>query len=159
MNPVIFDIDGTICDSSQFSFLQSAQTVCYKEFWDAIPTFKTLPLIKVVKYYLIMEMYDAPVVFATARNEGARNDTLEWLKTHLGRDIDSSRLYMRGIDDYRPDAVLKSVMLDEILDRFDTVVDEVCVYEDKPEVQQMFIDRRVGELFCPVKNEWLIKKS
>lgn len=145
----IFDIDGTVCDSSKFAHFLSCKPKNYDAFWAGVPHYDPLPLIVTVKLCML---HDMGVVFSTARDECTRNDTLEWLERHLERPVANENLYMRGTGDYRPDYLLKLDLLASIKSRFGEA--DYYAWEDIERVQNMYMENDVT-VYCPVKCVWL----
>jgi len=70
------------------------------------------------------------VIFVSGRPEDYRNSTLAWLRQHPSAHNYS--LYMRRTGDYRPDALVKSEILDELLKKYDirfAIDDRISVIE------------------------------
>jgi hypothetical protein len=71
------------------------------------------------------------LVFASARSEICRAQTVEWLERHDLR----GELYLRRMGDHRPDYIVKEEILDQIL--ADGWIPQM-VFEDRTRVVEMW---------------------
>jgi len=107
-NAFIFDLDGTLTDS-----IDRAKKYLIKDekdwdaFYTACATDKPIKPVCAVLKSLYSSGYD--ILFVTGRPESCRNQTLEWIREHLGDSIaDSRHLFMRSAEDgFRADYVSK----------------------------------------------------
>lgn len=75
-------------------------------------------------------------IFVTGRGEECRRETLEWINTYLGSDIESDQLYMRPWKDFRRDSMVKEEIYNtQIKDRYYIS----CWFDDSPKVIKEFL--------------------
>jgi hypothetical protein len=82
----------------------------------------------------LADAYRYDIVFFTARPERYRSKTLKWLERH---GIRHKAILMRGADDSRPSAVLKSWQLSELLTSCD-INDIQDAFDDREDVVEMY---------------------
>lgn len=135
---VIFDIDGTLADVSH-----RRHHVIGGRNWEAF--FAEMvddPCIESVQWLAHKIASDVPIILCSGRPEKYRGVTEEWLK-HF--NIEYKILYMRPDDDMRQDYIVKSQMLDAILeDGFEPIL----VVDDRPSVVSMWRERGLTCLQC-----------
>ena len=124
---VIFDIDGVLAEKSPDRGWREYDKV---DLDTAINS-----NIDRLKHY-IQSGHD--ILFITGRKEFCRKKTTAWLVEHSclsGGNISSLKLFMRGDTDHRPSKILKKEIYDNhIKEKYDVV----AVFEDDPEVVQMY---------------------
>ncbi len=84
-------------------------------------------------------------VVLTARGESAREITTKWLESI---DLKPKIMYLRNKDDFRPDYVIKSEKLDEIIETYNGEL-PLLAFDDRQDVIDM-MDRR-GIPTCMVR--------
>ena len=114
---IVFDIDGTIADCThRLHFIEKKPKNWNAFFSSAKNDRPILPMVD-----LLMQLADnnrsefSPntIVLATGRPEYLRDDTMEWIREHIGHGY-IDRIYMRGDADYRPDDVVKVELAQQI---------------------------------------------
>ena len=136
MYDIIVDIDGTIADNShRVHHINSKQK--------NIPKNWTLYLNEIKNdtthddiIFILTSLKDAgaKLVLCTGRNEDEREDTWRWLEKHNIMHL-FDKLYMRAVNDYRSDDVIKLELLDQIRkDGYDPRI----VFEDRTRVVNMW---------------------
>lgn len=93
------------------------------------------------------------IIFVSGRPEKTRIDTVEWMQRH-GLSFSPLNLYMRKDDDHRQDTVVKSEILDKILEQGHTIR---AVIDDRPSVVKMWRERGLTCYQCREWNEDLAK--
>jgi len=130
LNCWIFDIDGTLADSSaRQHFLDNG-----KKDWDG--WFREMdkdPVHTDVMQFLDYALdQDIPVFICTGRDEGYRVVTEKWLDCN---DIGYTKLFMRPAGDRRDDSVIKKEMLDDMRSKG---YNPSLVFEDRDRVVKMW---------------------
>lgn len=138
---VIFDLDGTLFDTSHRIHYIKNKPKNWKAFYEGI---RDDPLIEEIAHILKMYHYDGRynIVYLTGREETYRAITLEAIKEH---GLPKAPLYMRPKRDYRPDVEVKKALLEII--RGDGH-DPKIAFEDRKRNVDMF--RAEGMLVCHV---------
>ena len=127
----IFDIDGTLADLTHRLLFIQQKPAKWKEFFEACPGDSPIPEIIKVAQALGAEGYD--IVYSTGRSEDIRRLTDEWMdKYHLP----VGEMFMRKSGDHREDNVVKSELLDNIIEIFGE--DIAGVFEDRQQVVDMY---------------------
>jgi len=135
---IIFDLDGTLADvQHRLHYIQkNTDDSCVN--WEAFNSAcdKDEPnydIIELTRMYMEEGYY---IIIASGRNESARNKTGKWLIKH---HVHYDDLIMRPDGDYRPDEVLKSEMLDTILQHHEV---HMCI-DDRDKVVEMWRNRGI----------------
>lgn len=136
---IIFDLDGTVADSRHRSHhIRSGTGDLTDVDWDAwdagtpddTPILETLHVLKGLRATL---EDGVRIMFLTARGERARELTVAWLIKHRALEADDL-LIMRGVDDTRPDTVIKR----EVIERHRALGHEfLYAFEDRRLVANM----------------------
>lgn len=102
---IIFDIDGTILDSSHRDpFSTSDEEILNDKENEGLCE-------------IIRSMYfKLPFVIITARDEKYKDVTLSWIHKHIGEP--TGGIYMRKRGDNRPDFIVKEELLEEVLKEY-----------------------------------------
>ena len=144
----IFDIDGTIANiKHRLHFIQNLWGVkgsipdpkCnnFKPDWDAFfnACGDDAPIPEVIA--LLRELADHnTIIFITGRSDAIRDKTIAWLNWYVGF-FHYESLYMRKAGDHRPDHIVKSELLDQIL-QFSPLDKILGVFEDRKPVVDMY---------------------
>jgi hydroxymethylpyrimidine pyrophosphatase-like HAD family hydrolase len=131
----IVDIDGTLADPRhRLHFIEQKPRD-----WDAFfaACQEDSPITDVIATVRALERV-AQIFLATGRSEVCRLQTVNWLNRHVG--IAYSWLLMRREGDHREDNIVKSEMLDRILD-VRQLKDIAGVFEDRKQVVDMYRKR------------------
>ncbi len=107
---VIFDMDGTLCDTSTVEHFVEGKDRNFDAFHAA--SMDCPPHQHVVDALRRAKSEGLAIVIVTARTSKWRDYTIKWLDQ---LDITFDRLYMRFEADFRPDYVIKKEILDQIL--------------------------------------------
>lgn len=130
---VIVDIDGTLADISHRRHFVATKP----KNWAA---FEKLAHLDNLHHHIasildLMADHDWTIVLASGRGEQQREVTVRWLDDH---DVPYRKLFMRKLNDYRADDIVKSEILDEILACGFT---PTLVLDDRDRVVKMWRDR------------------
>ena len=141
---VIFDIDGTLVDiSHRLKFIKSSPHIYeghpkdWKKFRDPALKLDDEPITPVIDILLALKAAGHRIIIATGRTKSEKDGTLDSLRRYIPF-IDDVPLYMRSDGDFRKDTVVKSAMLDKMLD---AGYKPVMVFDDRPSVIDMWHDR------------------
>lgn len=157
MRAIIFDMDGTLADVSHRMHLLDGS-----KDWDAFhgamsddaPVEAIAELARLMGKAAAAGLGIDAVLVVTARHDDPRyaQMTREWLELH---DIPCDRLYMRRDGDMRRDHIVKSEILQQILD---DGYEPVLAVDDRPEVVAMWREHGITTLQCapdePGKSVW-----
>lgn len=145
----IFDVDGTVSDSSPRLHYVQPGRYGGKD-WDSF--FKEAESDKPFKY--CVEMIKAMnakgyfTFFVTGRSERQREETKRWLDKYVGLDETDYRIYMRPLNDKRHDYEIKREIYFKLID---PEYEVLFVLEDRRSVVNMY--RSIG-LQCLQVNDW-----
>lgn len=132
---IICDLDGTLCTiTHRLHFVTRGKGV--KKDWQSF--FKGLgndtvnePVAEVVRRF----SGDHEILYCSGRGEESREATEAWLKAN---NLWFGHLFMRSANDFRPDDLVKEILLDhDILPQFDPVI----VFDDRNSVVKMWRSR------------------
>ncbi|MRJ77951.1 hypothetical protein GEV29_15525 [Aeromicrobium sp. SMF47] len=127
---VIFDMDGTLCDTSSIQHLVEGDDRDFAAFHAASADCPAHA--DVVEAARAQHEQGRGVLVVTSREFIWRDLTLDWLVAH---DVPYDALYMRIVGDYRKDVVIKSGILQRIADDGYTVLE---AWDDKPAVVDLW---------------------
>lgn len=143
---VIFDIDGTLADTTHrlhYIYPPAGQKKNWGKFFAEA---KNDPLIPHVAELVRMYRIRGHIPYlVTGRPESMRADTEEWLLNH---GIRYSMLLMRPLGDHRPDYIVK----EEIIKPHFDPEDVICAYEDRLHVAEMWRKLGIPVMLC--NDEW-----
>lgn len=144
---ILCDLDGSLCDTSHREHLvkdlilddkkvqRKNWPLFFKELKNDIPY-------DWCRSILWKFENDYPIIFCSGRPEDYKKDTEEWLEKY---DLRYDHLLMRYRNDFRPDSVVKEILLDfEILTR----VEPYFVIDDRLQVVKMWRERGITCLHC-----------
>jgi phosphoglycolate phosphatase-like HAD superfamily hydrolase len=106
MQCVIFDIDGTLSDTSKRNHYVRSKPRNWKAFAAAIPYDD--PYEDIIWLLNLFNQVGVTVILCSGREETSRKDTEEWLEKY---GVKYFKMFMRGVKDYRDDTVVKYEML------------------------------------------------
>jgi hypothetical protein len=148
MKAAIFDIDGTIADPSHRLYHLDGEKD-WKAFHGAAsqdaPIEGVIELARILKRAASHGLGIDAVLIVTARHDDPALEaaTREWLHLH---DVPFDRIYMREDGDLRPDHVVKTGMLQRILD---DGYEPILVIDDRDKVVRMWRNHGITTLQCP----------
>ena len=170
----IFDIDGTLLDiTHRLKFIdggrnpqpltneqQTASKKDWKSFRDPKQKRWDEPILPVIYLMNSLHYEGHNIIIASGRTKDEESDTRKSLAvwapyiTEVDSPVDYLiPMYMRSLNDYRKDAVVKSAMLDRMrLDGYDPKM----VFDDRPTVINMWRDRGlvVADMRDPAKGDF-----
>ncbi|MFI5425778.1 HAD family acid phosphatase [Aeromicrobium sp. UC242_57] len=132
---VIFDMDGTLCDTTSIQHHIEGEDRDFAAFHAA--SAGCPPHADVVAAAKEQHDQGRAVLVVTSREFIWRDLTLDWLVRH---GIAYDGLYMRIVGDYRKDVVIKSEILKQITDDGFTVVE---AWDDKPAIVELWKDNGI----------------
>jgi phosphoglycolate phosphatase-like HAD superfamily hydrolase len=132
---VIFDMDGTLCDTSEIVHLIEGDDKDYHAFHAA--SAGCPPHDEVVAAVREQAAAGRAVLVVTSREFIWRDLTLDWLVAH---DVPYDALYLRIVGDYRKDVAIKTDILQQIADDGFTVLE---AWDDKPGVVELWNDNGI----------------
>lgn len=137
MRAYIFDIDGTLSDPAHRLHHIKGESQDWPAFYAACDQDAPIPhMVDVFK--AIWYGTDSIVLFCTGRSSEIEEKTVTWLSANLlrpGERFPAEDVYMRAAGDYRPDAVVKSELMNRIkADGYEPVM----VFEDRGRVAKMW---------------------
>ncbi|MBC7630048.1 HAD family acid phosphatase [Aeromicrobium sp.] len=127
---VIFDMDGTLCDTSDIVHLIEGEQKDYAAFHAASAACPAHD--DVVAAAKDQRAQGRAILVVTSREFIWRDLSLDWLVKH---DIGYDALYMRIVGDYRKDVLVKKDILKQITDDGYRVL---TAWDDKPSVLDLW---------------------
>jgi len=131
-NIVIFDIDGTLADTSHRTHLVRNKPKNWPRFFDLMV--EDPPREHVIKMYrTLMRTGEIDLYIVSGRPIDYHEQTSTWLAKH---GLVYVNLYMRPTKDSRPDDIIKKEIFDA---HFANQKDQIlCVFDDRPRVIRMW---------------------
>ena len=108
---VIFDLDGTLCDTAEIVHLIEGDDKDFAAFHAASATCPAHE--DVVQAAREQAELGRAVIVVTSREFVWRDVSLDWLVAH---DVPYDALHMRIVGDYRKDVVVKAEILQQVVD-------------------------------------------
>ncbi|KQX75346.1 hypothetical protein [Aeromicrobium sp. Root472D3] len=127
---VIFDLDGTLCDTRQIVHLIEGDDKDFAAFHAA--SADCPPHDDVVTAAREQAALGRAVIVVTSREFVWRDLSLDWLVAH---DVPHDALHTRIVGDYRKDVVVKTEILQQITDDGFTVLE---AWDDQPAVLDLW---------------------
>jgi hypothetical protein len=123
----IFDIDGTLSDlTHRLSYLQQTPPEAGSD----------KPIFEVITVARALAKAGHLLIFCTGRSEDIRGITQDWLNKYR---VPTGPLLMRHSGDYRDDNVVKSELLDMIMQQYgESLASYGGVFEDRQQVVNMY---------------------
>lgn len=132
---VIFDLDGTLCDTSTTVHFVEGEERDFDAFHAA--SMECPPHQEVVDGLRTAQADGQAILIVTARSAKWRDYTIKWLDD---LDLGFDRLYMRIEADFRPDYVIKKDILTQIkADGFEPI----HAWDDAPKVIALWRDNGI----------------
>lgn len=137
IDSVIFDLDGTLCNSNHRMNFINAKPKNWPAFFAGIPNDTPHELVRTEAMRLAVSHY---LLIVTARPVSTRTDTLDWLKKY---EINFQGIYFRENGDYRSAVEVKSDIYQQILK--DGYPVPLCAYDDSIPILEMFRQQNMRE--------------
>ena len=127
----IFDIDGTLADlSHRLHHIQKTP----KDWTGFFANCEgDSPILEIVEIAKNLAWAGHTVVYSTGRTEDTRKLTEDWMDKY---GLPDAEMFMRKTGDHREDNIVKSELLDSIIDIFGK--DIAGVFEDRQQVVDMY---------------------
>lgn len=135
---VIFDLDGTLCDTSSIEHLIEGEERDFPAFHAASATCP--PNERVLAAARADHEAGRAVLVVSSREFIWRDLTLDWLSEH---EVPHDGLYLRIVGDYRKDVVIKGEIWDHLVEDGFRVVG---AWDDKQVVLDVWGERGVEDL-------------
>jgi phosphoglycolate phosphatase-like HAD superfamily hydrolase len=137
MRAYIFDIDGTLSDPAHRLHHIEGEAKNWDAFFAACDQDSPIPhMIDLVRKISV----ETDILFVTGRSDEVLPETVQWLTTHLGFVIGANDVYMRKAGDHRPDIVIKSELMDQVIEHG---YEPILVFEDRASVVKMWRERGI----------------
>ena len=150
---IIFDLDGTLINLDHRVHFVTQQRPDWKSFEKAIKDDTIIPEMRSLLVSIASDQNNR-LIFCTGRKETTREDTLKQIGkiTHGIKNTKAATnfpLYMRSVDDFRPDPEVKSDLYDVMItDGFKPII----VFDDRASVVNMWRKRGLRCLQCAPGN-------
>lgn len=132
---IIVDIDGTVADLEHRRHYLASSPKNWQAFEAGIPFDK--PHQHVIDLVNTLYSVDWTILMCSGRGEQSRGHTESWLSL---MPVSYHKLYMRAKNDFRPDNIVKSELLDQILAEGYT---PSFVLDDRNSVCEMWRSRNI----------------
>jgi hypothetical protein len=141
----IFDMDGTLVDTSKISYMIRGKKLGPSPELDAYhaEAAKCPPNDWVVRLAKDLSEAGLDIFIVSARHEKHRNLTIQWLNKY---NIPFKDIYLREDGDSRPDVETKRDSLDKIKSNGDVII---LAVEDNPSVIKLWQDNGIPTIVVP----------
>lgn len=129
---VIFDVDGTIANNDHRRVWVQNKPKNWKAYNATMADDQPIDNIIHLTQILCIHYH---VLIVTARSDDYKQTTVDWLEKHM---VPHTAIYFRKEKDYRDDTVVKSEILDKILEEG---YNPVMVFDDRTKVVNMWRER------------------
>lgn len=132
----IFDIDGTLADvTDRLHHLEGSNEGKWDRFYKDCGQDK--PIDQTVNILNAMWYAGYNILFYSGRTETVRDMTIDWLDNHtaVSRHHIENNLFMRGVEDYRKDYIIKKEWFEKLGDLKHQILG---VFEDRRQVVDMW---------------------
>jgi hypothetical protein len=133
----LLDLDGTLFDCSDRLHYINGEVKDWNAFFDACVN--DTPILPVLYTIRALQAQEYSIVVITGRPERIRQQSLSLLSQH---GVQPTKVYMRKDGDHREDFVVKSELLDEVIQDFPGHM-IVGAFEDRQQVVDMLCSRGV----------------
>lgn len=127
----IFDIDGTLADLSHRLHFIQGEKKDWTGFFANCENDAAIP--EIIQVARALGGFGHTIVYSTGRSEDIRALTENWIDEY---NLPKGALFMRKAGDHREDNVVKSELLDSILDIYKRKI--AGVFEDRQQVVDMY---------------------
>lgn len=136
----IFDIDGTLADLKHRLHHITNGSRDWDGFFAGVPNDGIIPDTR----RLLLIAHDAgyKIILVSGRTDKVRAETVDWLAKH---EVPYHEIHMRVEGDYRQDTIIKSEILDRLLEQGNEII---AVVDDRPSVVAMWRERGLLCLQC-----------
>ena len=131
----IFDIDGTIADTSHRQHYMREKRKNWKAFYDEMVN--DPPVVPTVRILESLKQAGYKIVLVSGRPNNYRLTTEQWLKANY---IQYDALYMREEFDYRADNTVKQEIYNNFIEPNYNVIG---VFEDRKRVKRMWVENNI----------------
>lgn len=132
MKAVIFDVDGTVANNDHRRVWVQNKPKNWKAYNATMAD--DLPIQNIINLTQILSDHYM-VIIVTARTDDHAEVTQAWLQKH---GVAYDRIFFRKEKDYRDDSIVKSEILDQILEQG---IEPVMVFDDRNKVVNMWRER------------------
>jgi len=135
MRVILCDLDGTVADLSHRLHFISGETKNWDGFFAACPADSLIQ--DVANTVRTLSDAGCSIIYVTGRSDAIRAQTAQWIADNF---LPDGPIYMRKAGDHRHDNIVKSELLDHLLDsvRRDDILG---AFEDRKQVVDMYRQR------------------
>jgi hypothetical protein len=138
----VFDLDGTLANLDHRLPLIKTDPPDWRAFFATCGGDALIEPVARLYSDLALAAYDDGMIIVSGRSDECRSETMAWLLRH---SIVHNALYMRREGDHRPDHIVKSELLDQMLtDGWEPIL----FVDDRDQVVNMWRERGYTCLQC-----------
>jgi len=126
---VIFDLDGTLALNEHRQHFLKQKSPDWKSFTAAC--IDDLPNTPIIDLCNLFNCCGYKNYILSGRSADVQKQTIKWLKEH---SVFYQKLYMREVDDFRDDRIVKKEMLDKYIDKSKVA----WIFDDRNKVVSMW---------------------